>query len=314
MTNTPVQFDRGLARIYDKTRPIDPEACRACFRDALQGIVGRTNARIVDVGCGTGRILGCLIPDLLRKEQVVGIDVSSAMLEVARGKRALHGVALHKISVADFANAVENRERFDAVICHWLFHCLPDWRDIFRACANLVKAGGVLTWLEEDGELYRALDGMNTNNGRVNRLFATYYESVNNQCGEPGLSQFDPAARAGAPLRCTDELARELSSCGWIIQKEFSTHRWTRMMTVNWIVRTVLGLRVFTNLRQIPAAVNSAAIADLRYKLGQAGLPKGSDQLEIRYWANAVVAVKETTVSTGLGCMKLGKRPTANYR
>src|SRR5208282_5133866 len=226
MTIKAVQFDKELARIYDETRPIDPEACRTCFRDALQDIVGKRGAKIVDVGCGTGRILECLIPDLFQKEQVIGIDVSPAMIDVAKSKPALHGVEFRNISAVDFAGALENQKHFDAVICHWLFHCLPDWQNVFHSCVNHVKMGGVLAWLEEESDLYRALDGKNTSNGLLKRLFDAYYESVNKELHALGLENITPSSRAGTALRCTDDLANELAVWGWNVQPHFRTHRW----------------------------------------------------------------------------------------
>src|SRR5208282_1100088 len=234
-----VKFDKELARIYDETRPIDSEGCCECFRDALQGINGKKDARIVDVGCGTGRILECLVAGLVRKEQVVGIDVSSAILEVARSKSSLRGVEFHDISVVDFAKSASNQQMFDVVICHWLFHCLPDWKKVFRACVDLAKPNGVLAWLEEEGDLYRVLDGMDASNAPLVRLFEAYYESVNKELHAHGSEKIAPSVRAGTMVRCTDDLANELNALGWNVQTQFKTHRWTRQVTVGWIFESI---------------------------------------------------------------------------
>jgi SAM-dependent methyltransferase len=292
MMNEAVAFDTELAHIYDETRPIDAEACRACFREALQDIARNSHARLVDVGSGTGRVLECLIPDLFQKEQIVGIDISPAMLEVAKSKPRLRGVTFCNVSAVDFASRPENQGHFDGVICHWLFHCLPDWRRAFRACVDMVKPNGVLAWLEEDGDLYRALDWKGTDNHGLNRLFDAYYESVNKEFFALGLENFEPASRAGTALRCRDELKDELAAWGWTVRPCFKAHRWTRRVRVDWLVQTVLALRVFTNLRRIPAIVNSRAIENLRSKLGHSGLPNPSDEVALNFWANGVKAAK----------------------
>lgn len=285
-----VSFDAEIARIYDETRLIDPEACRACLRDALSGIVGGNNLKILDAGCGTGRILECLIPCLRQREQVIGIDISPAMLELARSKPALCGVEFHNVSVVDFATVPGNRKYFDVVICHWIFHCVPDWRKAFRSCVSLVNPDGVLVWLEEDGDLYRALDEMSTSNETLKRLFDAYYESVNKELRTLGLGEIIPYIRTGTALRCTDDLANELAAQGWNVQSHFKAHYWAKQVTVGWIISNVFDQRAFTNLRRIPVVANVRAIGELKQKLGKGGLPKEGDILELKFLAKAVVA------------------------
>lgn len=66
--------------------------------------------RLLDVGCATGEHLRHLVP----RFEVVGVDVSSGLLEVARRKLGDSAV-LHKADMFD----LDLGERFDVVTCLW---------------------------------------------------------------------------------------------------------------------------------------------------------------------------------------------------
>jgi SAM-dependent methyltransferase len=94
---------------------------------------GLKTGRVLDVGCGTGRAFG---PMLRRGWEVVGCDLSPAMLEQARGK---FGDSVPLV-------AADSRE-------------LPALGEF-----DLVWAlNDVLNYLVEDGDLERALAGMRAN-------------------------------------------------------------------------------------------------------------------------------------------------------
>lgn len=103
----------------------------------------------------------------------------------------------------------------------------------------------------------------------------------------------NPSARAGADLRCTDDLTNELAVASWAVQTGFRTHEWSKWVTVDWIVHMIFEQRAFTNLRQIPAAVNDQAIDTLKRTLGREGLPHLSDQLELRFQITPIVALSQ---------------------
>ena len=56
--------------------------------------------KVVDLGCGTGRNTALLI-DAEGIEEVVAVDVSSGMLEVAKGRLVLEGSAVHEDGKSD---------------------------------------------------------------------------------------------------------------------------------------------------------------------------------------------------------------------
>lgn len=103
-------YERELAEIYDavyRGRGRDyaaeaAEVARLVRRERPEA------ASLLDVACGTGahlEHLGALFPD------VAGVELSAAMLEVARAR--LPGVPLHRADMRDFALG----RTFDAVTC-----------------------------------------------------------------------------------------------------------------------------------------------------------------------------------------------------
>jgi len=143
---------------YEDTRRVSPKQIEVAFRAALRKVPNPSKARVLDVGCGTGRLLRCLVPGVFSAKQVVGIDTSPSMLKRVRDKRSLDKVKLIETSIFDFTPT--HQGRFDIIICHWFFHCVAPWHAAVLACLRLIKKTGVLVWLDEDGDLYRALDDL----------------------------------------------------------------------------------------------------------------------------------------------------------
>ncbi|ACL55975.1 Methyltransferase type 11 [Methylobacterium nodulans ORS 2060] len=107
----------ALARAFDRAAQISPEGSVALYalgnadllRAATQEIVARLDAwgllgpgrRVVDLGCGIGRIAAALAP---RVAQVVGLDIAPAMIAAARARCAgLPNVAFHLGTGRDLA-------------------------------------------------------------------------------------------------------------------------------------------------------------------------------------------------------------------
>jgi trans-aconitate 2-methyltransferase len=96
---------------------------------------------VLDVGCGTGRLTELLLARLPRG-RVVGIDLSSNMVQVARDYlRSRH--ARVEMLVAD-ASALPFRERADAIFSTATFHWLLDHPRLFRSLHQALKPGGRL--------------------------------------------------------------------------------------------------------------------------------------------------------------------------
>jgi ubiquinone/menaquinone biosynthesis C-methylase UbiE len=125
-------FDRA-AGIYDQTRPLlEPIATHG-----LQAILDITgpNARILDVGTGTGRIS---VPLLERGLDLIGCDISTKMLSRLREKFPSARIAQAEASHLPFPSA-----HFDVVLTVHVLHLIPTWREALREFRRMLKPNGV---------------------------------------------------------------------------------------------------------------------------------------------------------------------------
>ncbi|WP_031486192.1 class I SAM-dependent methyltransferase [Streptomyces bicolor] len=121
----------------------DPEVRRA-WASRLRSWLPERPSDVLDLGCGTGSV------SLLAAEQghrVTGVDLSPAMVDLARAKLAgRHAVFL----VGDAAAPPVGEERFDVVFVRHVLWALPDparvlghWAGLLRPGARLVLVEGV---------------------------------------------------------------------------------------------------------------------------------------------------------------------------
>jgi SAM-dependent methyltransferase len=103
---------------------------------------GYGRSRLLDAGCGTGTLALALAD---QGYQVSGIDLSEAMLRVARGKDPNRRVVWKQADVTDFDLGAD---RFDVVTCvgDTLNHLsgIDEWEAAFRSFARHLRPGGGL--------------------------------------------------------------------------------------------------------------------------------------------------------------------------
>ncbi len=107
--------------------------------ERAHGLAGKA---IVDVGCGGG----ILAESMARRGAVVtGIDLGAAPLAVGRIHAAQAGVDnVTYRHVAAEELAAEAPGQFDVVTCMEMLEHVPDPASVVRACAQLVKPGGLV--------------------------------------------------------------------------------------------------------------------------------------------------------------------------
>lgn len=136
------KFSEQAAHWWDPKGPLktlhDINPLRIQFIESCCSVL---NQSIIDVGCGGG----ILSEGLASKDaQVTGIDRSEALIQTAK----LH-LLESKLNVdyqcSDIeAFSQEHPESFDILTCMELLEHVPDPGAIVKACARLVKPGGML--------------------------------------------------------------------------------------------------------------------------------------------------------------------------
>ena len=180
----------GLAARYDELRPVDSNWVELVDRVVELGRLGG-GARVLDVGCGTGRVAAALAE---RGAKVWGVDPSAEMLEVARS-RVPSSVGLKE----GRAEALPFRDAwFDGAVCMLSVHLLDRPR-AFAELARVLVPGGRLVIATFDPAHF---DGF-----WLNRLF-------------PTMRRVD-LERFPAP----DDLERELGAAGFELRLERLSQR-----------------------------------------------------------------------------------------
>ncbi len=105
----------------------------------LDRLALRGDERVLDAGCGTGRVTAHLVRRLPRG-RVVALDGSAAMLEHARLRLGDRVEYLH----ADLAVPLPIDPPVDAVFSTATFHWLADHDSLFAHLAAIVRPGGAL--------------------------------------------------------------------------------------------------------------------------------------------------------------------------
>ena len=96
---------------------------------------------LLDVGTGTGQMLEILHG---RYQKATGIDMSSAMLRVARGRLAKLQTSNVSFQQVDILSAGQGLGQFDCVICHHVLHFIPNAQEAIARMAECVKTNGRL--------------------------------------------------------------------------------------------------------------------------------------------------------------------------
>lgn len=110
--------------------------------------------RLLDVGCGLGEAALSLANDLGPSGELVGIDASAAMLEVARQRSTVAQCAV-RFSVGDARALDEADASFDVVRSERTLQWLPDPSTVVAEFVRVLRPGGRLSLIDTDWSTLR---------------------------------------------------------------------------------------------------------------------------------------------------------------
>jgi SAM-dependent methyltransferase len=129
--------------LYEDERPLVRLLRPGLFRRrrlAVETVAARSEPRVLDVGCGSGRIGEFVLE--AGTARYLGVDFAEPMIDLARTRLARFGGEAELV-VADFLG-LELTERFDVVLALGLFDYLPEPWKFSRRMAHLCAPGGCM--------------------------------------------------------------------------------------------------------------------------------------------------------------------------
>ncbi len=132
---TPRDWD---ARTYDRVADPMPH----WGTTVLDRLVLAGDERVLDAGCGSGRVTE-LLAERLPRGRVIALDGSPSMVDAARHRLGRFGDRIEYV-VADLGAPLLVEGSVDAVLSTATFHWVPDHGALFAHLAAVIRPGG---WL-----------------------------------------------------------------------------------------------------------------------------------------------------------------------
>ena len=147
-----IEIERNaVERAYDRWAPVYDLVFGPVFergrRASLQA-AERIGGRILEVGVGTGISL----PDYSRRNRIVGVDISEAMLQKARERVTEIGLShVEALEVMDAERLNFPDDSFDVVVAQYVVTAVPNPEAALDEFARVLKPGGEIILLSRVG-------------------------------------------------------------------------------------------------------------------------------------------------------------------
>ncbi|MCU0610756.1 MAG: class I SAM-dependent methyltransferase [Candidatus Eisenbacteria bacterium] len=155
-----VRFFDDLADRWDDV--CDIKRVAASIRAGLAGMGIRPSECIVDIGCGTGTLLRCLLDVLGPEGRVHAVDISPRMIERARAKIVDPRVSF-TVTSADRLPVPD--ASVDRVFCFSCWPHIDQPEPVLAEFARVLRAGGTVSIWHADGK--EIINGIHQNAGEA---------------------------------------------------------------------------------------------------------------------------------------------------
>jgi ubiquinone/menaquinone biosynthesis C-methylase UbiE len=259
---------RGLARTYDRVSDLQLErGQRLVERLGLD-----EGARVLDVGCGTGRLARWIAERVGPKGAVTGVDPLEERIRIARSHG---GAATYAVGRAEELGAFEDAS-VDAVCMSSVFHWIEDKARALGEVRRVLRPGGRLGMTTSPHELARA--------GTVRLALEPLLAR------EPYAGRVDPSRLTSASRGCTTTellslvLESRLELVELHVVQEARTHASGEAL-VAFIEASAFG----TFLRPVPEHLRPALRAEL---VAAFDAQRGPEGVALRSWSALLIAAR----------------------
>ncbi|HWV81843.1 MAG TPA: class I SAM-dependent methyltransferase [Hyphomicrobiaceae bacterium] len=134
----------GVVKTYDRWAPVYDLVFGQVFEKARKSAIAACEAiggRVLEVGIGTGISL----PYYTERCRIVGVDISAAMLEVARQRVTdLRMTNVERLAIMDVQNLEFADGSFDVVTAQYVVNTVPDPEAALDEFMRVLRPGGEL--------------------------------------------------------------------------------------------------------------------------------------------------------------------------
>ncbi|KAJ7372744.1 Methyltransferase domain [Desmophyllum pertusum] len=144
-----VNYDKWAQGSQQDSSPVPPGyvghiECANAFNAAAKEVYGDTdkkNLKLLDLGCGTG-LVGKILKEKFGFDNLVGLDVSEDMLEIAREK-AIYNKFIYSYVTNERVDEIDNAE-FDGVLASAVITPGQIKPSAFDEIIRWIKPGGIM--------------------------------------------------------------------------------------------------------------------------------------------------------------------------
>jgi ubiquinone/menaquinone biosynthesis C-methylase UbiE len=122
---------------FEKYRSKTTEMTAALIRSVLRYVPFSPRAKVIDIGCGTGRY--ALLLDAATEAQIFATDLSMEMLEKGRHEDHAHHVSWFRCDACEMPFADES---FDAALLFLVLHLVRDLKTALQEAHRILRPGG----------------------------------------------------------------------------------------------------------------------------------------------------------------------------